>query len=117
MSDPQNVDATPSRGSSRPPVARPDLPGVRQAGTSAPATGTGEPPARSNRGRRALGRHEVYGKEGVWIVAEQGGPVVAAFYEVEDWPGWWRGHCRGRTKKVYAPGAEPLLVAERFLHR
>lgn len=39
--------------SPRPLVARPDAPGIRQAGTSAPATDAGEAPARSSRGRRA----------------------------------------------------------------
>lgn len=76
----------------------------------------GEAPAAAP-GRRALGRYEVYGKEGVWIIAEQDGPVVAAFYQVEGSPGWWRGHCHGRVKKLYAPDAEPLGVAERFLYR
>ncbi|GAA1789373.1 hypothetical protein [Actinomadura chokoriensis] len=59
---------------------------------------------------------ELYGKHGVWIVAEpDGGPVVAAFYTVTGSPGWWRGHSRGRVKQVFAPRDEPPAVAARFL--
>lgn len=68
------------------------------------------------RARRALDGYELSGKHGVWIVAEpDGGPVIAAFYEVEGWPGWWRGHAFGRVKQVFAPGAEPRAVARRFI--
>lgn len=62
-----------------------------------------------------MGEHQVHGKDGVFIVTEADGPVVGAFYALEGSPGWWRGHCRGRVKQVFAPGAEPLTVAERFL--
>lgn len=64
-----------------------------------------------------LDGRELYGKHGVWIVAEpDGGPVVAAFYTVKGSPGWWRGHAFGRVKQVFAPRAEPAAVAARFLN-
>ncbi|WP_433463216.1 hypothetical protein [Spirillospora sp. CA-128828] len=62
--------------------------------------------------------HEVYGKNGVFIIAERpSGDVVSAFYAVEGSPGWWRGHAFGRVRRLFLPGAEPLTVAERFMRR
>lgn len=63
------------------------------------------------------GKYEVYGKNGVFIVAEPSGDVIGAFYAVEGSPGWWRGHAFGRVRKVFLPAAEPLTVAERFMRR
>ena len=73
--------------------------------------------------RRATGRVplgdglELYGGtlDGVWIVAEVDGPVVAALYRAEGAPGWWRGHYRGRVRQLYLPQAEPIDAARRFL--
>ena len=60
----------------------------------------------------------VYGKDGVFIVAEEpDGAVIAAFYALEGEPGWWRGHAFGRVKRVFAPGAEPPDVAAKFMAR
>lgn len=63
--------------------------------------------------------YEVYGgtSDDVYVIAERDGGVVAAFYALESSPGWWRGHAFGRVRQLYLPGAEPLTVAERFVHR
>ncbi|RKS76486.1 hypothetical protein BZB76_1842 [Actinomadura pelletieri DSM 43383] len=62
------------------------------------------------------GRYELYGKNGIWIIAETGGPVVAAFYSVDGHPGWWRGHAFGRVKRTFVPGdPDPVDVARRFI--
>lgn len=62
--------------------------------------------------------YEVRGNDGVYLITERGGPVVSAFYAVEDSPGWWRGHAFGRRRQVFAPGdVDPVDVARRFLRR
>ena len=56
--------------------------------------------------------------DGVYVVAERGGPIVASFYALEEEPGWWRGHSFGQVRQVYEPGdVNPVDVARRFLHR
>lgn len=55
--------------------------------------------------------------DGVYVVADPDGPVVAAFYALDGEPGWWRGHAFGRVKQVFAPDVEPPEVARRFLAR
>jgi hypothetical protein len=64
--------------------------------------------------------YEVYGGkcDGVYVIAERGGPVVGAFYAVPGWPNWWRGHTFGKVRQVFQPGDfDPLAVAERFVSR
>lgn len=80
------------------------------------SAGRGEhgPPTSPPRGRRTPGGLDLYGKGDVWIVAEPGGPVLSAFYALAESPGWWRGHCHGRVRQVYARDAEPAEVAARF---
>ncbi|WP_433465688.1 hypothetical protein [Spirillospora sp. CA-128828] len=64
------------------------------------------------------GGRKVYGKNGVFIVAEEpSGDVIGAFYALEGEPGWWRGHAYGRVRRLFLPAAEPLKVAERFMQR
>lgn len=61
--------------------------------------------------------YEVYGKAGVFVIAERDGPVVGAFYAPTDLgPGWWRGHVFGKVRRFFLPGVEPVDVAARFMH-
>ncbi len=65
-----------------------------------------------------MAERRVYGKDGVWIVAETNdGPVIAAFYALDEAPGWWRGHAWGRVKQLFLPGKEPRDVAASFLRK
>ncbi|MGI5418641.1 hypothetical protein [Actinomadura luteofluorescens] len=66
-----------------------------------------------------MAEHRVYGKNGVFIVAEEpSGDVIGAFYTLEDEaPGWWRGHAFGRSRTLFLPGLEPPDVAARFMQR
>lgn len=60
--------------------------------------------------------YQIKGRDGVYILVDRrAGDVAGAFYAEEGDPGWWRGHAHGRVKRVYAPGAEPSVVAGRFL--
>ncbi|MUN38993.1 hypothetical protein [Actinomadura litoris] len=58
--------------------------------------------------------YDVEGKDGVFVIAEQTGKVIGVFYAESDL-GWWRGHVRGRVRRLFIPAAEPLDVGRRFL--
>lgn len=61
--------------------------------------------------------YEVYGGkvDGVYVVSQPGGPVIAAFYAVPGSPDWWRGHSFGKVRQLYLPGVDPVDVAGRFI--
>lgn len=106
---PEDVGASPMRGSARPPAARPDTPEDRAGGIESAGRGAHASPAAG-----PLTGYQVDGEDGTYVISRQDGRTVGAFYAESD-PGWWRGAVNGRVKRVFVPGAEPLDVAARFL--